>query len=161
MKRIVIPLLVAVLLTLSACGSSTPPATDSAIPPPAAPSSAKPSASTPTAPAESTPVEPVSSETPFEKFQSLLDGAGYSYETVTMGAELVGASAGEKYKFDFGTVELYQFDENSDALAKALDDGGITLEGFGVFPCEFNGNLAVLIDVTENTDSLLSLFNSL
>ncbi len=78
-----------------------------------------------------------------------------------MGAEFVGASSGEKYKFDFGTVELYRFDEGSDTLSKAVEDGGLTLEGFGVFPCHFNGSLAAIIDVTENEDALLDLFNSL
>lgn len=102
-----------------------------------------------------------SDKTPFERFSAALDDAKYSYESVVMGAELVGAKSGIKYKFDFGKVELYQFEDDSEALTKAIADNGLTLEGFGVFPCKFNGNLAILIDVTENEDNLLSLFNAL
>lgn len=102
-----------------------------------------------------------SNETPFDRFAAGLDDANYSYESVVMAAELVGAKTGMKYKFDFGKVELYQFEDSSDALSKAIDDGGLTMEGFGVFPCKFNGNLAILIDVTEHEESLLSLFNGL
>lgn len=101
------------------------------------------------------------SKTPFETFEESLDNSGYSYEKTVMAAEMVGAKAGIKYTFDFGKVELYEFEENSDELSDAVSNGGLTLEGFGVFPCEFNGNLAALIEVTENQEALLSLFNSL
>ena len=68
---------------------------------------------------------------------------------------------GMKYKFDFGQLEIYQFEDDSEALSKAIGDKGLTLEGFGIFPCKFNGNLALLIDVTENEDDLLSIFDDL
>lgn len=99
--------------------------------------------------------------TPFDKFKSALDNAGYSYETVAMAADLVGAQSGTKYKFDFGTVELYQFEEGSDILKSAVANGGLSLPGFGVFPCHFKGNLALIVDVNENEDAILNLFNSL
>lgn len=100
-------------------------------------------------------------KTPFEDFEAGLTDAGYKFETVIMAAELVGAKTGMKYKLDFGSAELYQFESGSDALKKAVEDGGLNLEGFGTFPCHFNGDLAVIIDVTENEDSLLDLFNEL
>ena len=100
-------------------------------------------------------------ETPFERFEAALDNAKYSYESVPMAAELVGAKMGMKYKFDFGQLEIYQFEDDSEALSKAIGDKGLTLEGFGIFPCKFNGNLALLIDVTENEDDLLSIFDDL
>lgn len=78
-----------------------------------------------------------------------------------MGAELVGAKAGQKYTFDFGKIEIYQFEDGSEALEKAVSDGGVTLEGFGVFPCEFNGNLAAIVELSENEEAILNLFNSL
>lgn len=105
--------------------------------------------------------EPGETSTPFDRFKRALDNSEYSYEVVPMAAELVGASVGEKYKFDFGTVELYQFDENSEAFSKAKENDGLTLEGFGVFPCRFNGNLAAIIDVAENEDALTDMFDSL
>lgn len=100
-------------------------------------------------------------KTIFEEFETSLSNAAYEYENVTMAAELVGAKVGVKYKFNFGTVELYQFEDGSKDLQEAIADGGLHMEGFGVFPCHFNGNLALLIDVTENEDSLLEMFNAL
>lgn len=156
MKRTLSLLLALVMiLSLAACSSSNPaPAS-----PTPAPVSDAPVADAPvTTPDADTPAP---ATTPFEEFNALLDDAGYSYETVTMGAELVGAKAGEKYKFDFGSFELYQYEDGSETLAQAVQDGGVTLEGFGVMPCVFNGNLVAFVNLTENEDAILSLFNSL
>lgn len=141
MKRMIV--IVLSLLLLTACGQADPA-------PAANPDSDAPSVST-----------PEETGTPFDRFEAGLDDAGYTYETVSMAAELVGAHMGVKYKFDFGTVELYQFEDGSDALTKAVQDGGLTLEGFGVVRCELNGTLAAIVSVTENEDTLLSLFNGL
>lgn len=158
MKKAFIVVLLLALLTLSACGGPSQPAQSGV-------SASSPPATTPyvSTPAPSSPATAVTkpASNPFDTFKAALDDAGFSYEVVTMGAELVGASKGEKYKFDFGTIELYQFDDDSDALSKAVAEDGLTLEGFGVFPCEFNGSLAAIIDVSENADALLDLFNSL
>ena len=159
MKKHLVSVSVLLCVALSACSStaSTDPAATTPLPsdspvPEIVEQSASPSAS----------VEPSAElTTPFEQFRSSLDDAGYTYEVTTMAAELVGASSGEKYKFDFGTVELYQFDEGSESLAQVEADGGVTLEGFGVFSCELNGNLAAVINVTEHYDDILSIFNSL
>lgn len=154
MKKVLLPLLLVVLIVLSACSNPAPsPTGDSSLP--ASPTSNAPTSLSPESAGDA------QSATAFERFENSLDDAGYSYETTTMAANLVGAHIGTKYKFDFGKVELYQLDENSEALSKAVEDGGLYMEGFGVFPCEFNGNLAMLIDVTENEDALLDLFNSL
>ena len=158
MKKAFVSVLLLSLLALSACGSPSQPAQSDV--PASSPPATVPDVSTP-APSSPAPATTAPSANPFDAFKAALDDAGYSYEVVAMGAELVGASRGEKYKFDFGTVELYQFDDDSDVLSKAIEDGGLTLEGFGVFPCEFNGSLAAIIDVTENEDALLDLFNSL
>ena len=158
MKKAFVSVLLLSLLALSACGSPSQPAQSDV--PASSPPATVPDVSTP-APSSPAPATTAPSANPFDAFKAALDDAGYSYEVVAMGAELVGASRGEKYKFDFGTVELYQFDDDSDVLSKAIEDGGLTLEGFGVFPCEFNGSLAAIIDATENADTLLGLFNSL
>lgn len=141
MKRMIVVALS--LLLLTACGQADPAPADN---------------SGTDAPSVSAPEE---TGTPFDRFEAGLNDAGYTYETVPMAAELVGAHMGVKYKFDFGTVELYQFEDGSDALAKATQDGGLTLEGFGVVRCELNGDLAAVVSVTENEDALLSLFNGL
>lgn len=141
MKRMIVVVLS--LLLLTACGQADPAPADN---------------SGTDAPSVSAPEE---TSTPFDRFEAGLNDAGYTYETVPMAAELVGAHMGVKYKFDFGTVELYQFEDGSDALAKATQDGGLTLEGFGVVRCELNGDLAAVVSVTENEDALLSLFNGL
>lgn len=141
MKRMIVVVLS--LLLLTACGQADPAPADN---------------SGTDAPSVSAPEE---TSTPFDRFEAGLNDAGYTYETVPMAAELVGAHMGVKYKFDFGTVELYQFEDGSDALAKATQDGGLTLEGFGVVRCELNGDLAAVVSVTENEDAFLSLFNGL
>ena len=116
MKKFLVSASVLLCFSLSACGSTTSGQPASSAPSPSespAPSAVQQSA------APSPSADPsVESTTPFEQFRSSLDDAGYTYEVTTMAAELVGASSGEKYKFDFGTVELYQFDEDSDALAQ-------------------------------------------
>ncbi len=151
-------------LLLSACGAQPTPNEGASIAPATPAESARGQSDTvsePSAPAaDQTEPKPVK-ETPFDKFQQGLDGAGYAYETVPMAAELVGAVSGVKYKLDFGNVELYQFEDGSESLASAVENSGLSLEGFGVLPCDFNGNLAALIDVTENKDAILDLFNSL
>lgn len=167
MKKL-IALLFALCMLLTACSSPKEPADTSNVSTTdttqeAVQSDAAQDAEDTPAGEEDTADDPAAQATasPFETFQAALDEAGYTYEVVTMGAELVGAAAGEKYKFDFGTVELYQFDEGSAALEQAVADGGLTLEGIGVLPCEFNGNLAALINVTENSDTILNIFQSL
>ena len=163
MKRFLATMLF--VLLLSACGSPSVPTEDAPTSP--AKISGNQPETTPNQSADATvQSEPKSDEssveeTPFDKFQQGLDNAGYSYEIVPMAAELVGAISGVKYKLDFGTVEVSQFEDGSEALASAVEGGGILLEGFGTFPCDFNGNLAALIDVTENKDAILDLFNSL
>lgn len=147
-KKLMLGLALALSLSLAACGGDTV-GQQSSQPSTASPESAVPAS------------EPVQNETPFDKFTSGLDSLGYQYETTTMAAELVGGKVGQKYTFDFGEIEIYQFDEGSDALTQALSDGGLYLEGFGVFPCIFNGNLAAIVDLSENEDQIVELFNGL
>lgn len=93
----------------------------------------------------------------FQQFKEGLGGAGYTYETVTMAADLIGAERGEKYKFDFGKVELYRFADGAEPLAT----GEVVLDGFGALPIYVNGNYGAIIDVTENEDAIKEIFNSL
>lgn len=147
-KGLTLGLALALSLSLAACGGNT-----------GSQPSAQPTAATQESIAPS--AEPTPNETPFEKFSSELDSLGYQYQTTTMAAELVGAKTGQKYTFDFGKIEIYQFEEGSEALEQAINDGGVYLEGFGVFPCVFNGTLAAIVDVTENEDQIIDLFNGL
>ena len=156
MKRALAFILALILaLSLSGCGGETG-NTPSASPSESSQADPTTSQEVP----EATP-EPEQDATPFEKFSDGLDKLGYQYESTVMGAELVGAKSGQKYTFDFGKIEIYQFEDGSEALEKAVSDGGVTLEGFGVFPCEFNGNLAAIVELSENEEAILNLFNSL
>lgn len=147
-KKLILGLALALSLSLAACGGDT-----------GAQQSTQPST---TSTESTTPAsEPAQNETPFDKFASELDSLGYQYETTTMAAELVGAKVGQKYTFDFGQIEIYQFDEGSDALNQAVSDGGLYLEDFGTFPCIFNGNLAAIVDLSANESEIVDLFNGL
>lgn len=114
---------------------------------------------TPTQPAQQVEATwtPESAADGFAQFKAGLDGAGYSYEVVPLGADLVGAERGEKYKFDFGKVELYRFAEGSEALTS----GEIVLEGFGAFPIEVNGQYGAIIDVTTHKNAMEDIFSAL
>lgn len=92
----------------------------------------------------------------FESFAAALDNAGYDYEVIPMAAELVGAERGEKYKFSFGSVELYRFADRSEELSA----GEVELEGFGAFPIEVNGNYGLLVSLEENEAEIIALFEA-
>lgn len=93
----------------------------------------------------------------FDQFKDALDDAGYTYEVTQMAAEMVGAERGEKYTFDFGSVEMYRFPDGADALTS----GEVTLEGFGAFPVEVNGNYGLVVSLTENEDAIMAIFEAL
>lgn len=72
-------------------------------------------------------------------------------ETVPMGAELVGAVEGKKYKTAEFKVEVYMFDEDSEAYKNLVETGKLELEGFGQFDAILNGKYAMLAnDVPED-----------
>lgn len=101
-------------------------------------------------------------KTKFERFEDGLDQLGLSYKKITMGADLVGAEQGIKYKFDDGSIEMYKFDKNTDAYKKAAKDKSITLEGFGSFPAEINDDLVLMFDDNiKSKSNIEKLFNSL
>jgi len=61
--------------------------------------------------------------------------AGYTIEEeVVMAADLVGGISGTKFITSEGNLEVYLFDVESDAYKNAVENGVITLEGFGDFP---------------------------
>lgn len=93
----------------------------------------------------------------FDQFKAALDNAGYTYETTVVAADMVGAERGERYTFDFGSVELYRFADG----AEALSTGEIMLEGFGAFPIEVNGNYGLVVSLDENADAITSIFAAL
>lgn len=139
---------VAISLTMSACGSNQD------LPAPTQQQAVEVSQTPQPIPTVTT--EQISGDG-FEQFKSGLDDAGYSYETVTMAAELIGAERGEKYKFDFGQVELYRFADG----AEPLTAGEVILEGFGAIPISVSGNYGAIIDVTENEADIHAIFEAL
>ena len=97
----------------------------------------------------------------FEAFAAGLDRLGIEYEEAVMEAEIVGAVQGIRFKLSNGQIELYVFEEGSDALKAATDNKILTLEGFGAFPAKINGKYAMMIDYMGQTDAIIELFNSL
>lgn len=142
----------ALLIALSACGEPASQNGDNSTPTPAVVSPAQEPAASPEQPQSDI----------FTQFQDALDSAGYSYETTVMGAELVGAEQGMKYKIGDGSVELYRFDESSDAYKKADEDNALTLEGFGAFPATVKDGRALLIDgLADEQDAITAIFDGL
>ena len=99
--------------------------------------------------------------TKFEQFEKGLNDNNITFEKTVMAAEMVGAVEGYKYKFDDGKFELYRFEDGSDALKQATENKSIHLEGFGSFPVEINNNLAGIVDVENNKDTLMEIFNNI
>lgn len=148
MKRKMTSLILAMLtaVTLTACGNEPAENSSGATTPPSSQTTEQQNTTTPDAAADA-----------FEQFKAALDDAGYTYEVVPMAAELVGAERGEKYKFDFGSVELYRFAAGADPLTS----GEVTLEGFGAFPIEVNGDYGLLVSLDENEDAIKAIFDEL
>jgi len=101
-------------------------------------------------------------QTKFEQFEFKLNKLNIKYKKVTMGAELVGAEQGTKYKLSDGSVEIYKFAKNSDAYKKAVKVKALFLDGFGNIPAEFNGNMALIFDDEIKEKSVVeNIFKSL
>lgn len=107
------------------------------------------------------PYEGTATSDIFAVFESGLLSLGIEYERVDMGAEMVGALQGVKYKLPDGNVELYMFDANSDSLKVAAEKQAITLEGFGDFSANINGNYALMIEDVAQKDEILDLFQKI
>jgi len=99
--------------------------------------------------------------TKFDLFEKGLNSANIHYQSTEMGADLIGAEEGRKYKFDEEKVELYRFDEDSDEFQDVIQHKAVTLEGFGSFPVEVNGNMVLMIEDTKNKDIILEIFYGL
>lgn len=96
----------------------------------------------------------------FAQFETGLDGLGISYERLPMAAEYVGAVSGFKYKTADFTVELYQFDPESDAYQQASANNAITMEGFGSIPAYVANGFAMYCE-SGLPQTVLDLFNTL
>lgn len=110
---------------------------------------------------ENQQIEQQPKATVFEQFEAGLTNDGLTYEKVTMAAEYVGAEEGYKYMMDSGNVELYRFDEDSDAFKEVSENKSVKLEGFGSFPVELNGNMALLINDVTDPENIMGIFNGI
>lgn len=90
-------------------------------------------------------VSPISGDK-FAQFENALTASGANFEKITMAAEMVGAVEGVKYTSADWQIELYRFDENSDAYKAAYASGTLTLDGFGSFPARVSGGMALVVD---------------
>ncbi len=99
--------------------------------------------------------------TAFEQFEKGLEDEGLEYEKVTMAAEMLGAIEGYKYKFESDKAELYRFDKDSDTIKDAAENKSLYMEGFGSFPVEVNGNLALIVEDDENSEVISKIFNAI
>ena len=143
MNKPLIALALACAVSLSACGSAASSASPSAAEAPTA-------TAAPAATAEPTPeptAAPPASADAFAAFESGLD--------------YIGAKTGYKYKVDGFTVELYQFDPDSDAYKQAVSDNAVTMDGFGTIPAYVHDGLAMLCTDGDLPQSVLDVFNAL
>lgn len=162
MKRVGLLLSAFLIISmLSACSSGGSGSSVSATPDVSTPPTSSHETGSSSAAASSS--DPAATEkTKFEQFEAGLDELGIKYEKVTMGADLVGAQEGVKYKLSDGNVELYKFDTSTDAYKTAVKNKAITLQGFGDFPAEFNNDMALIFDdeVSSKSD-IQNLFSTL
>lgn len=97
-------------------------------------------------------------ETIFEQFENELTAHEYTYEKVTMAAEMIGAKRGIKYKFaDDVAAELYEFDESSEAYTNAQKSNSITLEDIGSFEATVKCGYALISD----DQTIIDIFESI
>lgn len=113
--------------------------------------------------AESTPAENESSEVSEKTLDDiesyLLDKGVLSGERVQMGAELIGAISGFKYKDSVG--EIYEYDINSEEYQKLANGEEIPLQGMDGFTMKaisVNGKFALFGD--DVPQELIDAFNS-
>ena len=153
-------LVLAVLLLLSACTAKEEPKNSPSSTPEQTPVS-EPASPDPTSKPTSEPIQDVSSKSiaSFIQFKNEILNAGYSIdEEVRMGAELIGAVEGYKYKTSVGNIEIYQFDKTSDAYKSGIESNTVSLEGYGNVPATFNseGFAITGLDIPEE---LSNFFN--
>lgn len=162
MKKLLSVLLICMLIcSLSACGASSSVSSGGL-----SDSSSKESASAPEESSTGIPSQDVQSssqveDSNFSKFESGLTELGVQYEEpVLMAAELIGGKVGYKYETTDYSIELYEFDVESEAYQKVVSDGIITIEGFGGFPAIYNQEM-VMVEDSSIPQEVIDLFNSL
>jgi len=92
-----------------------------------------------------------------------LNSLGMNYAEIPVTADLIGAEKAVRYQFDDNTlIEIYKFDENSDAFKKVKENKEVTIEGAGSAPVdEVSENLALYIEGDiKNKDEIIKLFKS-
>ncbi len=92
-----------------------------------------------------------------------LNNLGMNYAEIPVTADLIGAEKAVRYQFDDNTlIEIYKFDENSDAFKKVKENKEVTIEGAGSAPVdEVSENLALYIEGDiKNKDEIIKLFES-
>lgn len=163
MKKKIITLLFAGLLaaSIAACtssepSSSAPQSSGSTVAESEAPASSEVSETSTPAPTEAPTPEPVEQDG-FEVFAAGLADLGGTWEETQMAADMIGAEKGVKYTSEIGSVELYQFAED----AEALSTGTVTMEGFGEMPIEVAGVYGLVVSVDSSEQEILDLFQTL
>lgn len=97
-------------------------------------------------------------------FKEGLDNLGMVYTEIPVAGDLIGAQKAIRYQFDNDTlIEVYKFDENSDAFKLVEKNKEVTIEGAGSAPVdEVSGNLALYIEGDiKNKKEIIELFKSL
>lgn len=95
-----------------------------------------------------------------QSFADALSAAGIAFEQEECAFSLVGAIDGAKFRIDGEVVEVYQFDVQGSEYQKAVEDGALNLEAFGMtLPCVFNGELALLVDDNAAYNEVLGIFS--
>lgn len=93
-----------------------------------------------------------------------LDNLGMKYTEMPVTADLIGAKKAVRYTFDDNTlIEIYKFDENSEAFKKVKENKEVTIEGAGSAPVdEVSANLALYIEGDiKNKKEIIDLFKSI
>lgn len=144
LQVILVVVLALCMLVLTGCDSTTPP-------------SENPSGQESSTESGSNDNKGSTKLTVFEQFEESLDKKNITFQKVTMGAELVGAEQGIKYKLQGENVEIYRFDTSSDAYLEAKRTQSLKMEGFGAFEATVVNGYAIVSDNLE----LINIFKDI
>lgn len=80
-------------------------------------------------------------------------------EEVKMGAELIGAKEGIKFKTSKGNIEVYEYDISSESFSLLKESGSIEMSGFIITPSAINKQFVLMCNEHQEKDKVIKSFS--